>query len=448
MPWSAGLYTRWNTTNVPPYWVGDASVGLKIEASRHDTQDADFEAGINQCLNKDGSNVVTGNLNLNTNKLTHIGAGTLRTDAAQVAQVQDGTSSYLGTTGGTSTAFTVTATPTITALVTGAQYRFKANAANGVAATLKVDGTTATTMQRQGTALVGNEFKANDIVTVVYDGTNFQITNIATAPLYVDRTNNHVGIGGASRNLSTKLDVKGIIACGSGTSDSEVVWTRPTVADSSAWHISVRTDVGGSNEDLKVLRFIGNTYQSISMQIQNSTGHVAIGAAPLSTARLYVRSATADAFSYVYALENSALASLGYVRSDGLWNTGNQVGSPYNNILGVGANTYVGSDGTLYRAVSSIKYKTDVKDYDKGLAELLTLRSVYYKDKTNPSAQYAGLIAEEVLEAGMPEFIQYAADNTPDGLSYGHMMSLAVNSIKELNAKVEALEARIAALEA
>jgi hypothetical protein len=137
-----------------------------------------------------------------------------------------------------------------------------------------------------------------------------------------------------------------------------------------------------------------------------------------------------------------------YIRNDGFINSGTLAGSPYNNTLGLGANMYVGSDGTFYRSVSSIKYKTDVEDYDKGLAELLTLRPVYYKDKTNPSAQYAGLIAEEVLEAGMPEFIQYAADNTPDGLSYGHMMSLAVNSIKELNAKVEALEARIAALEA
>jgi len=181
MPWSGGNYTKGNSATGG--WSGDQSAGIGIEAGRHDTQDNDFATGINQCLNKDGSNSATGNLNLGTNRITNIGAGTARTDAAQVGQVQDGTSSYLGTTAGTATAFTVTATPTIIALVTGAQYSFKANAANGVAATLKIDGTAATTMQRQGTALVGNEFIANDIVTVVYNGTNFQITNIATAPL-------------------------------------------------------------------------------------------------------------------------------------------------------------------------------------------------------------------------------------------------------------------------
>lgn len=87
MPWSAGIYTRWNTANVPPYWVGDASVGIKIEASRHDTQDADFEAGINACLNKDGSNAATGNLNIGGNKITNVASATVSTDVPTYAQL-------------------------------------------------------------------------------------------------------------------------------------------------------------------------------------------------------------------------------------------------------------------------------------------------------------------------------------------------------------------------
>jgi microcystin-dependent protein len=87
MPWSAGSYTRWNTGNTPPYWVGDASVGIKIEASRHDTQDADFEAGINACLNKDGSNAATGNLNIGGNKITNVGSATVSTDVPTYAQL-------------------------------------------------------------------------------------------------------------------------------------------------------------------------------------------------------------------------------------------------------------------------------------------------------------------------------------------------------------------------
>jgi microcystin-dependent protein len=88
MPWSAGVYTRWNAANVPPYWVGDASVGVKIEATRHDTQDQDFQDGINACLNKDGSNPATGNLNLGSNKITNLANGTVSADAATFGQLQ------------------------------------------------------------------------------------------------------------------------------------------------------------------------------------------------------------------------------------------------------------------------------------------------------------------------------------------------------------------------
>ena len=526
MTWSGGTYKKGNfTTNG---WTGDASLGIGIEAGRHDTQDDDFATGINQCLNKDGSNAATGNLNAGAFRVTNLGAGTARTDAAQVAQVQDGTSSYLGTTGGTSTAFTVTATPTITALVTGAQYSFKANAANGVAATLKIDGTTATTMQRQGTALVGNEFKANDFVSVVYDNTNFQITNIATAPLYVDRTNNRVGIGttapvydfevagtatrsqitrfsadtvgtqfdlaksrgatvgtntivqsgdilgafrfagangtgfseaasiaglcdgtpgatndmpgriafyttadgagtatermrissngtvgigGASRNASTKLDVKGIIACGSGTSDAEVSWTRPTVADSPAWNMSVRTDVGGSNEDLKVLRFISGAFVDIPIQVQSTTGFVGLGTAP----------------SYRLHLSTDSAAK------------------PTTN---------------TWTISSDARIKTNVQPYSKGLTEICQVEPITYdyNGKGGIAAGPGGVsILAQDLQPIFPECVssykgKLNENDTleTDILNYnGHAITFAlINAVKELNAKVEALEARIAALEA
>jgi hypothetical protein len=74
MPWAAGSYTKGNSGTGG--WVGDASLGIGIEAGRHDTQDNDFATGINQCLNKDGSNSATGNLNLGGFIPTNIAAGT------------------------------------------------------------------------------------------------------------------------------------------------------------------------------------------------------------------------------------------------------------------------------------------------------------------------------------------------------------------------------------
>ena len=73
MPWAGGSYTKGNSGTGG--WVGDASLGIGIEAGRHDTQDNDFATGINQCINKDGSNAFTGDANLGGFKPTNIAAG-------------------------------------------------------------------------------------------------------------------------------------------------------------------------------------------------------------------------------------------------------------------------------------------------------------------------------------------------------------------------------------
>lgn len=87
MPWSAGTYTKWNASNVPPNWVGDASVGINIEASRHDTQDDDFAAGINACLNKAGQNAPTANLPMGGFKHTNVADATANNQYASYGQL-------------------------------------------------------------------------------------------------------------------------------------------------------------------------------------------------------------------------------------------------------------------------------------------------------------------------------------------------------------------------
>lgn len=88
MGWSGGNYTKGNAATGG--WVGDASLGIGIEAGRHDTQDNDFATGINQCLNKDGSNSATGNLNLGGFKLTNAAVGTVSSDVTTLGQAQAG----------------------------------------------------------------------------------------------------------------------------------------------------------------------------------------------------------------------------------------------------------------------------------------------------------------------------------------------------------------------
>lgn len=122
----------------------------------------------------------------------------------------------------------------------------------------------------------------------------------------------------------------------------------------------------------------------------------------------------------------------------------------YNNTTGSGANMTVLSSGTIARSTSSLKYKRDVQDATHGLAEVLQLRPVTYKGKGENDGEtvFGGLIAEEVHEAGLTEFVQYAADGSPDALAYGNMVSVLVKAIQEQQALITALTTRITALEA
>lgn len=106
------------------------------------------------------------------------------------------------------------------------------------------------------------------------------------------------------------------------------------------------------------------------------------------------------------------------------------------------------TSGTFSRSTSSLKYKKDVQNATYGLSDVLSLRPVTFKGKSDGDRIFGGLIAEEVDAAGLTMFVDYAEDGTPDGLGYSAMVSLAFKAIQELSAKLDAAEARIAALEA
>jgi len=118
----------------------------------------------------------------------------------------------------------------------------------------------------------------------------------------------------------------------------------------------------------------------------------------------------------------------------------------YNNTTGTGANVVVDSGGGFARSTSSRRYKNTIEDATHGLKELLALRSVTYKGNNDGDILSGGLIAEEVHDAGLTEFVTYNDKKEPDALAYGNMVSLCIKAIQELSAKNDALEASIAEL--
>jgi len=182
MPWSSGTFSRTNGVNTgTTTWAQDEAAGTDILSTRHDTHDQDIATGLNQCVNKDGSNAFTGDANLGSNKLTAVADGTALTDGANVSQIQDGSFIWCGTAGGTADAITFTPSPAITAYATGQEFRWKASAnANTGAATVAISGLPSPkALEINDSALSAGDHAANKYYRGIYDGTAFQIEQIS-----------------------------------------------------------------------------------------------------------------------------------------------------------------------------------------------------------------------------------------------------------------------------
>jgi hypothetical protein len=137
MGWSGGTYTKGNAGSGG--WAGDASLGIGIEASRHDTQDNDFATGINNCLTKDGQNTPTANLGMGGYKHTGVGNATAADEYLSYGQLLDVSKAV--TTAGTVPNYTVTLTPAPAAYVDGMSFCIQIHSTLNVSgATLDVNG--------------------------------------------------------------------------------------------------------------------------------------------------------------------------------------------------------------------------------------------------------------------------------------------------------------------
>lgn len=437
MSWSGGVYTKGNS--LTGGWAGDASAGIGIEAGRHDTQDNDFATGINQCLNKDGSNAATGNLNLGANKITALANGSNATDAMAYGQIRNGTPLYMDTTNnrlGINTSTPVSQldvslnTATVGTngvviqefsndIVSGEVNFRKSRSATIGTNTIVQNGDLLGAIRFWGAN--GTGYDSGAIVAAICDGTPGATNDMPTRLVFYTTPDgsgtvaermriNNAGVVSINDTPDAiyRLRVGGRLRIGASTAgEAELGWGSASTPANIAFSCSVRTDIGGNNDDLKIFRVNPSTgaYIGICLQISNSSGEVYVGGSTDNGA---------------YNLQ---------CNGTGVW----------------GAGAYVnGSDERI---------KDDIVPINECLNLVNALNPVTFKYKeswTSDQKTQSGFIAQELQQV-------FDGENYLEGLvnvdgpylsvAYQNLIPVLTKAIQELNAKVEALESRIVALE-
>jgi len=112
-------------------WVTDVNQGnTTIQASRLDGEDDNFASGLSNCITKDGQTVISQNIPFNSKKITGLANGVNIDDAINLGQLQNNQYLYLGTTGGSADAYTLTVNPSIGSYASTQQFIAKISATN------------------------------------------------------------------------------------------------------------------------------------------------------------------------------------------------------------------------------------------------------------------------------------------------------------------------------
>lgn len=399
MPWSGGNFTRANGNSG---WTNDAFNGIGIEAGRHDTQDNDFKDGIDQCLNKDGSNAATGNLNFGNFRPTNINAGTAAAPA--ICAGNDINTGVFGPAADT------------WAVATNGSERLRISSTGNVG----IGGTTLPTrLLIAGTGQTGGITDAGDKSAAIRVAASGGLTN--------DGGQIEFGFGYGSYTQSYFAAIKGLGQSGtSNTTGDLAVYTRNATGDSSLTERIRLTSAG---------RFaIGTTSISATLDVWNTESNA------IATQRLYstIAGDVGTSAQTIIKKDNNSTTSQVFVQF--LMNAG------FNASGQINAN---GASQAAFGSYSDERLKDNIVNLPSQLANIFALRPVEF-DYKDGSGHQIGFIAQEVQEI-YPDLVGEGNDGflTLSGLgkNEARMIKAFQEFAESTQATITALQARVAALE-
>lgn len=258
--------------------------GTVISSTVQNNTMTDVATALTNSIAVDGQSVVTANLPMGGFKHTNVANGSARTDYAALGQLQDGSFIYVATVGGTADVITLTPSPAITSYAAGQTFRFIASGTNTTNVTVNVSGLGAKAVDRNGAnALIAGDIASGEIVTIVYDGTQFQFVT----------TNNMVAIGRNQTVTGTKTFTSAVAVNTTGTANTFSVSSSDAGASAFIGVIIDRNSASPAASDLLgELDFNGKnsggsavTYASIIAGIETATAASEDGKLNFATTR-------------------------------------------------------------------------------------------------------------------------------------------------------------------
>lgn len=161
-----------------------------ISSTWANTTLSDIASALTQSISKDGQTTPTANLSMGNFRLISLAAGTNRTDAINVGQVQDNTPAVLSSIAGTGDAITAATAPAIVSYATDSKFVYTPTSTNTLTnPTIAIDGLAAKTItQSNGLGLWSGALAVGTPYELLYDGTNFRVQSGVLANLLIQQS--------------------------------------------------------------------------------------------------------------------------------------------------------------------------------------------------------------------------------------------------------------------